>query len=264
MENYSIWGIIFLAIQVYAAYHAFRRKQYFWAVLSLFFIFSAAFYFFLYILPELRGKSSGMGMPGGRKFEPKIIKPNSGGQKIFQSPEKKLEELKKKVAISDTVENKRKLADQHYVMEQYSEALELYESCLTGIFSDDPALLNDATKTSYLLEDYNKALEYSDALEKAKPNNPDKSHLLVKARVLQKEQRYHEAIEVLESNINMMKGEEGKYRLAELYFQVEHSEKGKELAREIIEGLDLASSAYKNEQIQWKEEAEALLKKHSV
>jgi hypothetical protein len=258
MGEYSIWGIVVLVLQIYCAFHAFRRQRIFWGIINLLFIFSAVIYLILYIIPERRG-SGGMRMPGG-SFKPNVQIPST--KNIFISPQKKLDELIELVEQSDTVENRRKVADQYFVMEQYEKALAMYESCLTGIFKDDPAILTDAAKTSYLINDLDKTLRYINEIENTKPNYTDRSFLLVKARVLQSKGLYDEAIGTLEDNLPYFKGLEGKYRLAELYTQVGQIENGVSLAEEVIEELNMASKTFQDEQSLWKEEAMNLLRTH--
>jgi hypothetical protein len=262
MEEYSLWGIIILVVQVYCAFHAFRRQRIIWALLNFFFIFSAIFYLFMYVFPERRGGGSGMGMTRGGSFKPNIQMPKQASN-IFISPQKKLDELKSNLEQSDTVENRRKLADQYFSMAKYREALEWYERCLTGIFKDDPAILTDAAKTSYLVDDFQKALEYIELIEQTKPNYADKSHLLVKARILQKNGDYSKAITLLEQNMPYFKGEEGKYRLAELFIQTGDIDKGLMQAREVVDVLNMASKTYQEEQAIWREEADKLINTHS-
>ena len=70
-ESIGVLGIISLIVQIYAAIHAFKRRNIFWGILSLIFIFSAVFYLILYIIPEWRGKKpmGMMGMGAGNDFD---------------------------------------------------------------------------------------------------------------------------------------------------------------------------------------------------
>lgn len=88
----------------------------------------------------------------------------------------KISELEKQLAFSDTVANKMALADEHLAAGNNQQAYDLYQSCQTGIYSDDTALLLKLIKSGFLVEDYETVIrhgiflepnkEFSNAIEK--------------------------------------------------------------------------------------------------
>lgn len=57
------------------------------------------------------------------------------------NPGRKLSELESLVKRQDTIANRTKLADCYVSLERFEEAIALYDSCLTGPYSDDAELL---------------------------------------------------------------------------------------------------------------------------
>ena len=57
------------------------------------------------------------------------------------NPGRKLSELESLVKRQDTIANRTKLADCYVSLERFEEAIALYDSCLTGPYSDDADLL---------------------------------------------------------------------------------------------------------------------------
>jgi len=64
-----------------------------------------------------------------------------------------------------------KVADENIDRGLYDEAFDLYNSCLKGIFSNNQDLLMKLTKTSYLREDYNSAINFGNCINKNREFN---------------------------------------------------------------------------------------------
>ncbi|MFY0601575.1 MAG: hypothetical protein JXR03_18005 [Cyclobacteriaceae bacterium] len=78
---------------------------------------------------------------------------------------RKIKELERQVKLSDTVSNKLKLADEYMSEGQNKPALDLYKSCLTGIYHDDPNVLTKAVEASYHIEDYESVVLFAKKLK---------------------------------------------------------------------------------------------------
>lgn len=258
LQNVTILSVISVIVQIYCAVHAFRRKQWIWAILSLIFIFSAVFYLILYVIPELRG-GGGRGRVSGN-FTKKIV-PQESTKDIFKTlnPEKELERLLKLVEESDTVENKRNVADQYMRMGKYKEAYEFYKSCLNGIFKDDAYLLLDAAKASFGAEMYNESLNHIKVIKETTNEFTNKSYILLEAKNLLALDKKDEAFKTLVNTYHEINGEEAKLIYAKLLCEREEVEKGLSLAKEIVDYIQIATPLYKREQGIWANEAKKLL-----
>ncbi|MBO4386713.1 MAG: hypothetical protein J6X11_06790 [Treponema sp.] len=73
------------------------------------------------------------------------------------NPGRALEELESLVKRQDTIANRTKLADCYVELERYGDAISLYDSCLTGPYSDDAELLFKKINALYLSGDVEQA-----------------------------------------------------------------------------------------------------------
>ena len=78
----------------------------------------------------------------------------------------KMEKLEKENRFADTAANKIQLGDQYMQKGRYADALEMYESCLNGIYNDDPELLRKLIQANYLNKNYEATISYGNQLEK--------------------------------------------------------------------------------------------------
>ena len=60
----------------------------------------------------------------------------------------KIQKLEKEIQFSDTHSNKMMLADEYSQIEDYDRAIQLYRSCLTGLYEDDPGILKTVDSQS--------------------------------------------------------------------------------------------------------------------
>lgn len=67
--------------------------------------------------------------------------------------------LENELSISNTIANKINLADEYYQLGRNEDALELYNSCLRGIYKDDPELLKKIIRCLYAEKDYESIVE---------------------------------------------------------------------------------------------------------
>lgn len=76
------------------------------------------------------------------------------GVKGMMTSNYQLKKLEKENKYAATVSNKVKLADAYLQHGRYEAAIPLYQSCLTGLYSDDPDLIKKLLKAHFLNKDY--------------------------------------------------------------------------------------------------------------
>jgi hypothetical protein len=74
--------------------------------------------------------------------------------------DKKIKDLESLVKLADTYQNKYALAEAHLAVKNYDKAIEIFLSCRTGIYSDDPHLLQVIAHTYTLIGDWVNARQY--------------------------------------------------------------------------------------------------------
>ena len=147
-----------------------RNTTWIWIIVMLP-MAGAIAYFILEVFPDL--SQSRAGKNAGRKVQ-SIINPN-----------KQLNSAVQQLAISGSVENTLRLAQECYHKGLFSEAKELYQKCLTGPHADDPHLLFGLAQANFALGQFNDVKAGLDKLIELNPSykNPD-AHLLY-ARALE-------------------------------------------------------------------------------
>jgi len=80
----------------------------------------------------------------------------------------KINQLEKELQFADTFSNKMELAEEHSRVGNYSRAIQLYESCNTGLHKDDSQLLLNLIKNQYLLENHKEVVKYGSQLRNEK------------------------------------------------------------------------------------------------
>ncbi|MGE0233696.1 MAG: tetratricopeptide repeat protein [Flavobacteriaceae bacterium] len=189
-----------LIIQIGFAVHAIKTGRHFYWIFIVLMIpmLGPLAYFLFEIVPELGGSRA------GRKIT------RSVSHAI--DPEKAYRHHKEQLYIADTVENRRRLAEECLRLKKYEDAETLFDLCLEGLHEDDPAILTGLARARYGLGDFGGAL---DALDRLRKHNPDyqsqHAHMLY-ARALEGLGRTEDALEEYEALAEYATGPEAKVR----------------------------------------------------
>ncbi|MEM6965826.1 MAG: hypothetical protein AAF573_13750 [Bacteroidota bacterium] len=76
----------------------------------------------------------------------------------------KTSKLERELNFSDTFTNKVKLADEYYRSGDYEVAMQLYDSCLEGIYEDDKDLLMKLLRVHYQLKNYDEIIKHGEKI----------------------------------------------------------------------------------------------------
>jgi len=139
-------------------YHAYKNKvEYYWYFLIFFFPLVGCL---IYLYKHFYSR---------RKLEDL-----REGLKHSINSNYKIEKLEKELRFSDTIENKQTLAREHTDAGNYDRAIELYESCLSGMYVNDENSVRGLIKNYYLVEDYAAVVEVANRIEDRKRFNKTK------------------------------------------------------------------------------------------
>src|SRR5215469_7811005 len=118
--------LLSLALQIACAVHVVRSgRPLYWIWLILIGSYLAVLvYVVIAVIPDLRNGH------GGRKVASKAMK--------VIDPQRRRRELLRQLELSNTVDNRRKLAHECLQQGDYANAQELFESLLTGMYATDP------------------------------------------------------------------------------------------------------------------------------
>jgi hypothetical protein len=153
--------------------------------------------------------------------------------------------------LVDSAENRRLLAEEHLRLGQYPQAVDLYESALTGIHTDDASLLLGLARAADAAGDHVKALAALDRLRAANPDFQSGEAHLIYARSLEGLGRDGEALEELAALVGYATGEEARCRYAMLLRKHGREAEARRVFEEIMVRAKRANRRYRNAEREW-------------
>lgn len=144
---YRLYPLI-IVLQVYCIYHAYKNgSERYWYFIIFIFPFLGSI---LYLYKNVYNRQQVSNLKESAKL---VINSNY-----------EVEQLEKEVKFSDTIANKSRLAEKYIEVGRYSEAVNLYKSCLDGFNKNDTYTLMNLVKACYLNNDFEKAIFYGNKL----------------------------------------------------------------------------------------------------
>ncbi len=166
-------------------------------------------------------------------------------------PQRELRKRKQQLQLANTLENKLKLADECLEANMPKDAIELYQSSLTGVGEGDPDIMVKLAQAFFADENYTKTLEVLDELIALNPSyNSTDGHLLY-ARSLEQLKRFDEALEEYAVVAQNFPGEEARVRYGLLLKQCNEEEKANEIFNETINRSQLSPKFYQRKEKYW-------------
>ena len=208
-------------VQASLAVHAYRTGRERWMYLIILVpIIGSVIYVLMEVLPEIRYNST------GRRAASRIAG--------MIAPSDNMTKLRERLALLDSVENRQLLARECVNAGEYQEAIELYTSCLKGIYKDDPQLMLELANANYLYERYSDA---KDVFVKLREVHPDFRHAeghLLFARTLDNMGEDWNALSEYKEVANYYPGEEAACRYALLLKKMGCRPEANEIFNKII------------------------------
>jgi hypothetical protein len=194
-------------------------------------------YFVVEILPELMGS--------------RVAKRAASGLRKTVDPHRDLRVASQKLAVNDSVDSRRKVADQLFDRGRFDEAMEHYRAAMTGIYSHEPLLMLGLAKSQFAKSQFVQARQTLDELI---ANNPDfkspEGHLLY-ARTLESEGNTDKALSEYKALSKYYSGAEAMYRYASLLKRQGQAELGNTMLKELLANAELAGAVFRKEQREW-------------
>ena len=237
-----------IVLQLLCAVHIMRtgRERYWIFVVLIGSYFGVAVYFFAEVLPNLHRD------PMARRVAQDVrnrVDPEHGKRRAARN-----------LDIADTIDNRRRLAEQSMASGDYQGALEQYRKSLTGMYRTDPTLMLGIAQAQFALDLPGEARRTLEDLIAANPDfrSPD-GHLLY-ARAVEGDGDIERAIEEYEAVVPGFTGEEARVRFAQLLQRRGYHERANALFNESIKRASLAPKYYQREQRQWTDIAKNALR----
>ncbi|HVJ54235.1 MAG TPA: tetratricopeptide repeat protein [Aliidongia sp.] len=231
--------LIEIALQIACVIHIIKTgRNYLWLTAVIFLpLVGMAAYFLAEILPALSGSYRTRRLAGAALGQ---IDRGRGVRQRVQA-----------LDMADTIENRRRLAEEYQALGQYDEALALYERSLTGIHADDPTLLLGVARAAFGLRDGQRAVEALDHLRAANPDFQSTEGHLLYAKSLEAVGRRDEALAEYAALVEYAPGEEARCRYALLLQSRGEVEPARALFAEILERARLGTGRYRTTEREW-------------
>ena len=227
-----------LIIQIALAIHVVRTgRETYWIYILLMPGIGPALYFFTQVLPDL-GQSRGV-----HNAKNSLLK--------AIDPQRELRNKKAQLQLANTLNNKKKLAEECLEAGMLTDAIELFQSCLKGVGEGDADTMLRLAQAYFANDDYNLTIQTLDNIITSNPQfNSTDGHLLY-ARSLEKLERFDEAIKEYQVVSENFPGEEGRVRYGLLLLKRGETETANKIFELTISRSRLAPKFYQKKEKYW-------------
>lgn len=232
-------GVLSLLFQVYFVVHALKTgRDRFWVYIIIIFPgVGCLVYFFVEFLPELQHN------PAARKAGSKIVN--------IADPGRELRRLKEQLEISDSIKNRKLLAEGYINAGFFDEAISLYKSCLEGLYENDPYIWEGLSCAYFFKGNFEEAKKYLYKLKEMRGENQSQEFDLLLARTLEESGDTDGALKEYDLLVKRFSGEEARCRYALLLKKLGKPGDAEHIFREIVKNARLSPKYYKKVQKKW-------------
>ena len=166
-------------------------------------------------------------------------------------PHKDLRRAVMDLELTDTVQNRLRVADANMALNRYQEAARLYAQSATGLHAEDTALLMGMARANFALMNHAEALAALDRLQAAHPGFQSHEAHLIYAASLEGLGRDSEARDEYERLVAYHPGEEARCRYAQLLDRMGETDKARACYEDILKHARHGTSQYRKAQARW-------------
>lgn len=234
-------------LQFFCLVHMVRtgRPHYWLWIIVIGSFLGSAVYLLTQVLPDLRND------PASRKLV------RSVQDKI--DPERQRRRIAQELEIADTVDNRRRLAEESLRLGDYANAAELYQSILKGIYATDAGFMLGLAQAQAGNQQYAAARDTLDALIRANPDfRSDQGHFLY-ARCLEELGEHARALEEYEALATSYPGEEARLRYGMLLQHLQRPAEARKVFEDMLKRARLAPKYYRRKEQEFLAEAQKQL-----
>jgi hypothetical protein len=198
-------------------------------------------YFGAEILPELlRSRTSRRALRGIRST---------------LNPEGNLRQYENEVQVTGNVASRQKYADELVRLGRAKEALPIYQTCLTGVFTEDPKLLLGYARAQFEAGDPQGARKTLDDLIQKNPDFKSADGHLLYARALEAEGDEAKALSEYATLAEYYPGAEAFVRYARLLIKSDQRPLAQQTLKALLDRAKFAPAHYRKAQREWLDEA---------
>lgn len=231
--------LLSIALQVACAVHVVRSgRPLYWIWLIIIGSYLAVgVYMLVAVIPDLRHD------PRGRKAAHKALH--------AIDPQRRRRELERQLELSNTVENRRRLAEESLRLGDYGNAQDLYQSLLSGMYATEPDFMLGLAQSQAGQENHAAARQTLEALIKANPGYRSSEGHLLYARCLEELGETDAALDEYRVLADSYPGEEGRFRYGHLLAKAQRQAEAREVFQSQIKRASLMPGYYRRKEQPW-------------
>lgn len=231
--------LLSLALQITCAVHVVRsgRPLYWIWLLLIGSYLGVLIYVLIAVVPDLGHD------PRGRRAA-------SSAMKVID-PQRRRRELQRQLELSNTIDNRRRLADECLQQGDYVNAQELYQGLLVGMYAKDPDFMLGLAQAQAGAEHYAEARNTLDALSAANPNYKSNDGQLLYARCLEELGDTDSALNEYRVLADSYPGEEGRFRYGRLLARNERHAEARSVLQSQLKRAELMPGYYRRKERTW-------------
>ena len=232
-------GILSLIVQIGLIVHVLRTGREFWWIFILLFLpgIGSLIYIIVEIIPSLTG---GLTARRAARKITNIVDPGRGLRRQALEYER-----------SQSVETATGLASELIKDGKYDEAIKVCDEARSGIFEDDPTILQTLANAYFCAGEYSKTIETLDLLREKNPDFRSPEGHLLYARALEQDGSTDRALKEYEALVKYFPGAEARVRFAQLHSRLGDVETAKTMFHDVVQDARLAPRHFRKTQKEW-------------
>ena len=236
--------LVSIALQIACAVHVVRsgRPLYWIWILFIGSYLAVIVYLLVAVIPDLRND------PRSRVAATRVLH--------TIDPERRRRQIKQKLEIADTIDNRRALAEESMRLGDYGNAAELYRSMLKGMYATDAGFLLGLAQAQANSSDFAGARTTLDTLFSTNPNFRHADAELLRARVLEAQGDRDTALEHYRTLATSYPGEEARFRYGALLKQCGRFSDARGVFKDMLLRAKTAPRYYRKKERNWIDSAQ--------
>lgn len=178
------------------------------------------------------------------------------GLRSTLDPQGQLRRFEHEMKVTGNVAAKQRYADELVRLGRAKEAVPIYQTCLTGVFADDPKLLLGFAHARFAAGDPAGTRETLDELIAKNPEFKSADGHLLYARALEQEGNLEKALSEYATLAEYFPGAEAGVRYARLLNRSDQRPLAREILKSLLDRAKIAPAHYRRAQREWLDEAQ--------
>jgi hypothetical protein len=170
-------------------------------------------------------------------------------------PEGNLRRFENEMQVTGNVASRQKYADELVRLGRAKEAVPIYQTCLTGVFAEDPKLLLGFARAQFEAGDASGARRTLDDLIQKNPDFKSADGHLLYARALEQEGNLEKALSEYATLAGYFPGAEAGVRYAKLLIRSDQRPLAQQTLKALLDRAKFAPAHYRKAQREWLDEA---------